>query len=88
MKRHQPFSVLGYASRFTFLFVLCGILALVLYYNNTGGDTGFGGFMASEGFGVKFLFTGVGVLITFFWSSIFSGKLSTLLSFFSVHRIF
>ncbi|KAI1456518.1 hypothetical protein F4805DRAFT_226957 [Annulohypoxylon moriforme] len=71
-KHHLPFLMLGYAGRLVFLFVLCGLLALILYYNNTGGDTAFERFMDSESFGVRFLFTGVGVVISFFWASFFS----------------
>ncbi|KAH6646743.1 hypothetical protein BKA67DRAFT_524614 [Truncatella angustata] len=71
-RQHQPFWMLGYFGRSLFLLVLLGILALILYYNNTGGDTPFERFMNSESFGVKFLFTAVGVIITFFWSSFFS----------------
>ncbi|KAI2632658.1 hypothetical protein GGS26DRAFT_85697 [Hypomontagnella submonticulosa] len=71
-KHHLPFLMLGYAGRLLFLFVLCGLLALILYYNNTGGDTPFERFMDSESFGVRFLFTGVGVIISFFWASFFS----------------
>ncbi|KAI0598657.1 hypothetical protein F4775DRAFT_553791 [Biscogniauxia sp. FL1348] len=70
-KRHLPFLMLGYAGRLLLLFVLCGLLALILYYNNTGGDTPFERFMDSESFGVRFLFTGVGVVISFFWSLFF-----------------
>ncbi|KAI6091712.1 hypothetical protein F4821DRAFT_225422 [Hypoxylon rubiginosum] len=69
---HLPFLMLGYAGRSVLLFVLCGLLALILYYNNTGGDTPFENFMDSESFGVRFLFTGVGVVISFFWASFFS----------------
>ncbi|KAI0180731.1 hypothetical protein GGR52DRAFT_577512 [Hypoxylon sp. FL1284] len=69
---HLPFLMLGYAGRSVFLFVLCGLLALILYYNNTGGDTAFENFMDSESFGVRFLFTSVGVIISFFWASFFS----------------
>lgn len=71
-KHHLPFLMLGYAGRAVFLFILCGLLALILYYNNTGGDTPFERFMDSESFGVRFLFTGVGVIISFFWASFFS----------------
>ncbi|KAI5928210.1 hypothetical protein F4810DRAFT_719863 [Camillea tinctor] len=70
-KHHLPFLMLGYTGRLLLLFVLCGLLALILYYNNTGGDTPFERFMDSEAFGVRFLFTGVGVVISFFWSSFF-----------------
>ncbi|KAI1374809.1 hypothetical protein F4677DRAFT_156996 [Hypoxylon crocopeplum] len=73
-KHHLPFLMLGWAGRLVFLFVLCGLLALILYYNNTGGDTPFERFMDSESFGVRFLFTGVGVIISFFWASFFSSK--------------
>ncbi|XXG96339.1 hypothetical protein Hte_002621 [Hypoxylon texense] len=69
---HLPFLMLGYVGRSVLLFVLCGLLALILYYNNTGGDTPFERFMDSESFGVRFLFTGVGVIISFFWASFFS----------------
>lgn len=73
-RHHLPFLMLGYFGRSLFLFVLLGMLALILYYNNTGGDTPFERFMDSESFGVKFLFAGIGVVITFFWSSFFSSK--------------
>jgi hypothetical protein len=68
---HLPFLMLGYLGRALMLFVLVGMLALILYYNNTGGDTPFERFMSGEGFGVRFLFTSVGVIVTFFWSSFF-----------------
>ncbi|KAI8964813.1 hypothetical protein F5Y11DRAFT_71337 [Daldinia sp. FL1419] len=71
-KRHLPFLMLGYVGRALFLFILCGLLGLILYYNNTGGDTAFERFMDSESFGVRFLFTTVGVIISFFWASFFS----------------
>ncbi|CAJ2512122.1 Uu.00g077470.m01.CDS01 [Anthostomella pinea] len=71
-KHHLPFLMLGFLGRILFLSVLGGLLALVLYYNNTGGDTPFERFMASESFGVRFLFTGVGVVISFFWASFFN----------------
>ncbi|RYP22650.1 hypothetical protein DL765_001500 [Monosporascus sp. GIB2] len=70
-KHHQPFFMLTYAGRALLLLLLCGILALILYYNNTGGETAFEHFMMSESFGVRFLFTGVGFIITLCWSSFF-----------------
>lgn len=73
-KHHQPFFMLGYTGRGILLLVLCGILVLILYYNNTGGETGFEHFMMSESFGVRFLFTGVGFIITLCWSSFFNSK--------------
>ncbi|KAI2616253.1 hypothetical protein GGR54DRAFT_649523 [Hypoxylon sp. NC1633] len=71
-KHHLPFLMLGWVGRSVLLFVLCSLLSLILYYNNTGGDTPFERFMDSESFGVRFLFTGVGVIISFFWASFFS----------------
>lgn len=48
--------------------------ALVIYYRVTGGDTGFENFMSSQGFGPRFLFSACGVIISFVWARIFSGK--------------
>lgn len=73
-KTQQPLFMLGYFGRGLLLFVLCGILALILYYNNTGGETDFEHFMMSESFGVRFLFTAVGFIITLCWSAFFNGK--------------
>ena len=70
----QPLFMLGYFGRGLLLFVLCGVLALILYYNTTGGETSFEHFMMSESFGVRFLFTAVGFIITLCWSSFFNGK--------------
>ncbi|RYP47636.1 hypothetical protein DL768_006334 [Monosporascus sp. mg162] len=71
-KHHQPFFMLKYSGRVLLLMLLCGILALILYYNNTGGDTGFEHFMMSESFGVRFLFSGVGFIIILCWSAFFN----------------
>ncbi|KAF3008304.1 hypothetical protein E8E14_005820 [Neopestalotiopsis sp. 37M] len=66
-----PF-MLGYTGRLLFLALLVGLLALIVYYNNTGDDTAFERFMDSQSFGTKFLFTSVGTLLTLFWSSFVS----------------
>ncbi|OIW28788.1 hypothetical protein CONLIGDRAFT_632999 [Coniochaeta ligniaria NRRL 30616] len=71
-ERHLPFLMLTYTWRIAFLLLLTGLLALIFYYNNTGGDTPFERFMSTQTFGVRFLFTLVGVAITFFWSAFFS----------------
>ncbi|RYP87864.1 hypothetical protein DL769_000456 [Monosporascus sp. CRB-8-3] len=70
-KHNQPFFMLKYSGRALLLTLLCGILTLILYYNNTGGETPFEHFMMSESFGVRFLFTGVGFIITLCWSAFF-----------------
>ncbi|KAI1294489.1 hypothetical protein F5Y03DRAFT_314772 [Xylaria venustula] len=71
-RRHgPPFFMLGIIGRLCSLFLLSGVLVLVLYYANTGGDTAFENFIDSDSFGVQFLFTGLGVLISLFWFSFF-----------------
>lgn len=71
-----PF-MLGYTGRLLFLAFLAGLLALILYYNNTGDDTAFERFMDSQSFGTIFLFTSVGTILSQFWSSFVSGKVKT-----------
>ncbi|KAK1756783.1 hypothetical protein QBC47DRAFT_341563 [Echria macrotheca] len=44
-----------------------GLLLLVLYYENTHGNDGFEDFMMDQNFGARFLFTVLGILISFFW---------------------
>ncbi|KAL8760552.1 MAG: hypothetical protein Q9184_003263 [Pyrenodesmia sp. 2 TL-2023] len=46
---------------------VAGLLTLVIYYNQTGGDTGFERFMDSQTFGVAFMFTAVGVMLKMYW---------------------
>lgn len=75
---HLPFLMLTYAWRVAFLVFLSGLLAVILYYNFTGGDTAFERFMDTQSFGVRFLFTLFGVAISFFWSAFFSSKSSPL----------
>lgn len=79
IKHHLPFLVLTYTGRALFLLLTCGLLAVILYYNNTSGNTGFENFMDYQSFGVRFLFTALGVLITFFWFSFFTGELPVTL---------
>jgi hypothetical protein len=65
---------LSYKARIAFLVPLTGILVLILSYNNTGGDTAFERFMSTHSFGVRALFTLVGVGISFFWSCFFTSE--------------
>lgn len=46
---------------------LAGLLMLITYYSFTGGNTPFERFMNSQGFGVKFLFVVMGIVIKKFW---------------------
>ncbi|KAH8880852.1 hypothetical protein GQ53DRAFT_889304 [Thozetella sp. PMI_491] len=55
-----------------FLVFLCNLLYIILYYENTSMDTPFERFMDNQGFGVRFLFAGIGTAITFFWDYHFS----------------
>ncbi|KAI0502726.1 hypothetical protein F5B22DRAFT_652824 [Xylaria bambusicola] len=55
------------AARIAFLFVICGLLALILYYKSTRLDTAFELFMDSQSFGVRLIYTILGLVISFFW---------------------
>jgi hypothetical protein len=62
------------------LAVLLALLAVIVYYKvKNFDDSGFEKFMDSEGFGVRFLFTLVGVIIARYWAIIFRGTSSCLL---------
>ena len=53
--------------------LLSGLVATIIYYKLTDNPDGFEGFMDSQKFGVRFLFTSIGVIIKLYWSSIFRG---------------
>ena len=50
-----------------FLLFFCGLLALLLYYENTSFDTAFERYMDSQKLGVRTLFTTFGIAINGFW---------------------
>jgi len=54
--------------------LLCGLLALVLYYETTQADSGFEDFMNDQNFGARILFAGLGVVISLFWGEYYSSK--------------
>ncbi len=59
--------------------VLVGLAVLSVYYKlEYNPNSGFERFMDSEGFGVRFLFTLVGVIISRYWTGIFQGELAAL----------
>ncbi|KAI1131821.1 hypothetical protein F5Y10DRAFT_285311 [Nemania abortiva] len=70
-QQRMPFFILRYPGRLLLLFLISGVLILVLYYSQTGGDTGFEKFIDADTFGVRFLFTSFGVIIGFLWSSFY-----------------
>ncbi|CAN9284594.1 unnamed protein product [Alternaria alternata] len=61
-----PVNVRRRSSSIAFLLLLIGLSAVILTYHYTSGDTGFENFMSGQGFGVQFLLTGVGVVISFY----------------------
>jgi hypothetical protein len=69
-----PFLVLNKWVRLAMLAKLCGLLIIILTYNNTGGDTGFEIFMSGESVGVRLLFMILGISIALFWTSYFHCK--------------
>jgi hypothetical protein len=62
-------------SQVGFLLSICGFLILIVYYESTSLDTPFERFMDSQNFGVRVLFTALGVVISLFWDDYFSRKL-------------
>ncbi|KAI9157967.1 hypothetical protein HJFPF1_05952 [Paramyrothecium foliicola] len=70
-KKHLPFVMLRKIWRLCFLLVLLALQALILYYVNTYYHSSFEKFMDSQGFGVRFLFSTVGVIVVLLWQSFF-----------------
>jgi len=64
-----------------FLAILCGFMALIIYYEmhyyESTEETAFDNWMDTQKFGVRFLFNSLGVLISFFWDSKYT-RVSTL----------
>ncbi|KAI1358836.1 hypothetical protein F5Y08DRAFT_332783 [Xylaria arbuscula] len=79
-RNSSPFFMLGIVGRICLFLFMSGVLVLVLYYARTGGDTPFERFIDSDSFGVQFLFTGLGVVITLLWSGFF-GAVSIMNSY-------
>lgn len=63
LKKCQPFAVLTWWGRAGLFLLFSSVLTIVTYYGNTGMDSGFERFMDSQSFGVKFLFTALGVVL-------------------------
>lgn len=69
------------------LLMLLGLLVLIIYYKSPySPNTGFERFMDSQGFGVSFLFTSVGVIIKLYWDGVFKSKLSSCLCVLSLRN--
>lgn len=65
---------LGYLERSFFLVFLSGLIILIVYYHNVNKASSFEVFMDGETFGVKFLFTLLGTVITSLWWSFFESE--------------
>jgi hypothetical protein len=81
--KNLPFMTLRYAWRGLFVGYLLGLMVLIAYYDYTlvaqVGEPGvphytrFHLFFDSHSFGIRFLFAGLGVVITFCWQAFFLG---------------
>jgi hypothetical protein len=66
--------------------LLVGLEALIITYYFTGGETGFENFMSGQGFGVRFLFTSIGIIISSYWDRVFQSKSGLYGSFCNCRR--
>lgn len=62
-KKAQPFALLTWWGRCILLFIFACVLIIATYYETTSIDSGFERFMNSRGFGIRFFFTALGVVI-------------------------
>ena len=77
-KRIMSFALLTWWGRGALLFVLSSVLIILIYYETTSIDSGFERFMDSQGFGVRFFFTALGVLLGFSMGTFFRCELDSL----------
>lgn len=71
-RKKMPFFALTVGGRLMAFTFILAVLVLVLVYVSTGGPTGFESFMDGQVFGVRFLFTTIGVLISLYWWCFFN----------------
>lgn len=62
-QKTQPFAMLTWWGRSILLFIFACVMIIVTYYETTSLDSGFERFMDSRGFGIRFFFTALGVVI-------------------------
>ncbi|KAI0416486.1 hypothetical protein F5X98DRAFT_184649 [Xylaria grammica] len=67
-----PFFMLSWAGRILFLLLLSGVLIAVLTYDIVARGSEYRRGLTGKAVGVRFLFSGAGVLITFAWGSFFN----------------
>jgi hypothetical protein len=74
MMTSAPFWLLRWQGVALMVSILVAVVVLLLYYENSWGDNGFGRFMASQGFGARFLFAGIGVGLGLVMNVFYRGK--------------
>lgn len=74
MMTSAPFWLLRWQGVALTVLSFVAVVVLLLYYENSWGDNGFGKFMASQGFGARFVFTGIGVGLGLVMNVFFRGK--------------
>jgi hypothetical protein len=80
--RIMSFSLLTWWARALMLLLFTMVLIILLYYQHSSGDTGFERFVDSQGKGVRFFFTAIGVALGFLFGNFFRCK-SFVMSCFS-----
>lgn len=75
-RKAMPFCVLGLWGRLLALLLLVALLVTSLVYISTGANSRFEHFMDGDSFGVRFLFCGIGVVISLYWATFFNGELT------------
>ncbi|KAI1750212.1 hypothetical protein F4782DRAFT_541766 [Xylaria castorea] len=66
-----PFSILSLTGRIMFMFLLSGVLIAVLTYDTVARGSEYQRGLTGKAVGVRFLFSGAGIIVTFAWGSFF-----------------
>ncbi|KAI0865425.1 hypothetical protein F4860DRAFT_308465 [Xylaria cubensis] len=69
---HVPFSILSLTGRILFMFFLSGVLIAVLTYDIVARGSEYRRGLTGKAVGVRFLFSGAGVIVSFAWGSFFN----------------
>lgn len=78
-KTTQPFMLLTWWGRCIMLLVFSCVFIILVYYENTSGNTGFEKFMDSQSLSVRFFITAVGVFLGYCMETVFRCKYSDIL---------
>ncbi|KAH7155999.1 hypothetical protein EDB81DRAFT_756514 [Dactylonectria macrodidyma] len=72
LPKGNPFIALGIFWRTLFITFMLGLLVLILYHHiNVSKQSDFKSFIDGQTFGVRFLFSGLGVILSFGWTALF-----------------